>query len=187
MGNRISCCVAAAVLCTAAPLRAQRAWEPEIGIRGGWSHIHLDQAGTNDLDFVDVPGSGTVLNGLAGRAPLFAVIPVGGKLALSPELGMTDVSAGISGPNVQWETGMTLDYALTDHWYAGAGATLSFVRVGTAENAGGGYQAKAGYRIRVGRALRLRLEAFFNGRPKSHLFPEQNLYGLSLGTSASLK
>ena len=187
MRQRIMWGLAVAGLLGAGPLRAQRAWEPEIGIRGGWSHLHLDQASNNSLDFVDVPGSGNLLGGLAGRAPLFAVIPVGGKLALSPEVGMTDVSTGLGGPNTDWETGLTLDYAFTDHLYAGAGATLSFVRAGTTENAGGGYQAKGGYRVRLGRALRLRLEAFFNGRPKSHLLPEQNLYGLSLGASASLK
>ena len=178
--------VAAATL-AAARLQAQQLWEPEIGIRGGWTHLHLDQSGNNNVDLVDVPGSGNLLNGLAGRAPLFAVIPVGGRFALSPELGMTDVSAGISGPSTDWESGLTLDYAFTDHLYAGAGATLSFVRVGTVENAGGGYQAKAGYRIRLGRTLRLRLEAFFNGRPRSHLLVAQNLYGLSLGASAKLK
>lgn len=187
MRHRVSWCVVAAVLCIAAPLRAQRAWELEIGIRGGWSHLHLDQAGTNDIDFADVPGSGNVLNGLAGRAPLFAVIPVGGRFALSPELGIADLSAGFGGSNTSWETGVTLDYAFTGHLYAGAGATFSFIRAGASENAGGGYQAKAGYRIPLGRALRLRVEAFFNGRPQGNLLPEQTLYGVSLGASASLK
>lgn len=188
MGQRRWLTVLVAASCLGAvPAAAQRMWEPEIGIRGGWTHAKFDQPGNNTADFLDLPGAAPNLGSLSGRAPLFAVIPVGARLAISPEVGMADVSVGLGGGTTFWELGTTLDYAFTPHIYAGAGATFSFVRIGTTENAGGGYQAKAGYRIMAGRALRLRLEAFYNGRPKSNLLPKVDLYGISLGVSTRIK
>lgn len=188
MGHRKwSMVLVAAATFGAARLQAQQLWEPEIGIRGGWTHLKIDQTGSNPVNFVDLPGTAPNIGNISGRAPLFAVIPVGARLAISPEVGMADVSSGPAPSSMLWELGTTLDYAFTPHIYAGAGATFSFVRVGISENAVGGYQAKAGYRISAGRALRLRLEAFYNGRPKSNLLPKADLFGISLGVSTSLK
>lgn len=183
MGIRRLTAVVGALLVAAVPLRAQNMWEPEIGIRGGWTHLNVDPS--SSYDFADLPGSPNLVDGLGSRAPLFAVIPLTARLALSPELGLADLQAG--GGSTAWETGLTADYAFTTHVYAGIGATLSFVRVGGTENAGGGIQAKAGYRLAVTRTLHLRFEGFVNDRPKSHLLPKQTLYGLSFGISTSLK
>ncbi|MFI5235054.1 MAG: hypothetical protein ACHQXA_05030 [Gemmatimonadales bacterium] len=185
MGQRILSGIATLSLVVAVSAQAQGAWEPELGIRAGWTNVKIDGA-PDAINFIDFPGGVQLLSSVAaGRAPLFAVIPVSDKFAVSPEFGFNELSA--SGSATLWQAGVTADYAITSKFYAGAGASLFFLRSSSFEQAQGGYQAKAGYRIHLARLLRLRLEAFFNGRPKTNHLPQSNAFGVSLGVSTVLK
>ena len=170
----------------AARLQAQQLWEPEIGIRAGWTNVKINGV-PNAVNFLDFPGSASFFasNGAAGRAPLFATIPLSARLALSPELGFTELAG--SGAATVWETAASVEYAFTPKVYAGAGPNLLFVRAGGAEQAQLGIQASVGYRVHLSRLLRLKLEGFFAERPKANLLVESHAFGVALAFSTVLK
>jgi hypothetical protein len=109
------------------------AWEPMIGVSGGYSSIHAD--GTN------VTLTGFILPGLGGSLPalsaantffpqvptLFAILPIGRRLAFEPGIdlhrfqgsGSTVFAANLAG---------RLDYAVVGGWYAALGAHEEWVK-----------------------------------------------------------
>lgn len=183
--------LAVAGLLGAGPLRAQQLWEPELGIRGGWSQTKVNGA-ANAINFIDFPGQvslSTVTGGApgnVGRAPLFAVIPLAARIALVPEMGWNELSLSGSAVTI-WQAGAVANYALTPRIYAGAGASLFFLRAGATEQAQGGLLVNAGYRIPISRTLRLRIEGYYNGRPTANVLNESYAFGVSLGVSTVLK
>jgi hypothetical protein len=111
---------------------SNRAWDPMLGLQGGYARVHGVGGGTGDFAFVFFPswgvGSYTGASPLASAvlptpSALFAVIPVGGKLAIEPgvdlhrvkRLGQTLFSTSLSG---------RVDYAVSGHWYGAAGVSL---------------------------------------------------------------
>jgi len=111
---------------------SNRAWDPVLGVQGGYARIHGVGGSNGDVAVLTFPswgiGSYTASNPL-GTAVLptpsavFAIIPVGGKLAIEPgmdlhrvkRLGQTVFSANLSG---------RVDYAVSTHWYGAAGVNL---------------------------------------------------------------
>jgi hypothetical protein len=112
---------------------ASGAWEPMIGVSGGYSSIHAD--GTN------VTLTGFLLPGFGGSLPvlsaantffpqvptLFAILPIGRRLAFEPGIdlhrfqgnGTTVFAANLAG---------RLDYAVVGGWYAALGAHEEWVK-----------------------------------------------------------
>ncbi|HET9709743.1 MAG TPA: hypothetical protein VFP39_15695 [Gemmatimonadales bacterium] len=109
------------------------AWEPMIGVTGGYSSIHAD--GTNvTLTGLILPGFGGSLPALSAsnsffpQVPtLFAILPIGRRLAIEPGIdlhrfqgsGQTVFSANLAG---------RLDYAVVGGWYAALGAHEEWVK-----------------------------------------------------------
>jgi hypothetical protein len=109
------------------------AWQPMIGISGGYSFIHADGTNVSLTGFV-VPGFGGSLPALSGASTffpqvptLFAIFPIGRRLALEPGMdlhrfqgnGTTVFAANLAG---------RLDYAVAGGWYAGLGVHEEFVK-----------------------------------------------------------
>ncbi|MGB7213229.1 MAG: hypothetical protein WBC97_11470 [Gemmatimonadales bacterium] len=191
MGLRKVFGIGALLLLTAVPLKAQGLWEPEIGIRMGWSQSKVNGAAdaVNSIDFPGLTSISTVLGsapGNIGRAPLFAVIPLVSRIALTPELGFNELSLGGTAVTL-WQAGLVANYAITPKVYAGVGGSFFFVRIAGTEQAQGGLLANVGYRLHLSKTLRLRIEGFYNGRPSANVLSESYAFGLTLGVSTILK
>ena len=112
---------------------ANRAWEPVIGVSGGYSAIRADGANLL-LTGVFLPGFGGSVPALTAggtflpQAPtLFAILPVGPRVAFEPGVdlhrfqgqGRTVFAANLAG---------RLDYAVAGGWYAALGAHEEWVK-----------------------------------------------------------
>ncbi len=117
----------------AARAPAAGAWEPMIGVTGGYSSIRGDGTGLA-LTGVVLPGFGGSVPALTGAGSylpqvptLFAIFPIGRRLAIEPGIdlhriqsnGRTVFSANLAG---------RLDYAVAGGWYAALGAHEDWVK-----------------------------------------------------------
>lgn len=108
-------------------------WQPMIGVSGGYSSIRGDGTGLT-LTGVVLPGFGGSVPALTGggsylpQVPtLFAIFPIGRRLAIEPGIdlhriqsnGRTVFSANLAG---------RLDYAVVGGWYAALGAHENWVK-----------------------------------------------------------
>jgi len=112
---------------------ASGAWEPMIGVTGGYSSIHAD--GTNlTLNGLFLPGFGGSVPALTSagtflpQSPtLFAILPVGKRVAFEPGIdlhrfqsrGSTVFAANLAG---------RLDYAVAGGWYGALGVHEEWVK-----------------------------------------------------------
>ena len=116
---------------TAAPARASnRAWQPAFGVQGGYTRAHT-VGGGNDLTALSIPGIGgavSVLGTPAGPPVLFALLPIGRKIAIEPGLDASRIQ--LSGTTVfGGNLSARLNYAVSGGWYAAAGGNLLDVKV----------------------------------------------------------
>ena len=115
---------------TAAP---SGAWQPMIGVTGGYSSIHADGANLT-ITGVFLPGFGGSASALSGggtflpQVPtLFAILPLGPRIAFEPGVdlhrvqsnGRTVFSANLAG---------RLDYAVAGGWYAALGVHENWIK-----------------------------------------------------------
>src|SRR5687768_5835055 len=113
----------AAGLATSA--QAQRAWQSEIGIQGGFMRIKPAGSGQSDhIDAFGIPGPAYVL-GLLTHGTFYVVIPWKDKIAIEPSFVITQLNGGISVTSGQ--LGLRANYALTPKVYAAVGAELLYL------------------------------------------------------------
>jgi len=183
---------------------APRAWEAMIGMQGGYSQVHFVNGG--EFAFLSLPGfgGGTVTttvgtlpsNSLIPTAPtVFAIIPVGTKLAVEPGLdlhrsqsqGLTVFSGNFSG---------RLDYAVSGGWYAAAGGNLNWIKATKGffsdPNKGSvsvtGANVAWGYRFRIGGAVGGRIEANYTMfKSNKDVGQATNALGLMFGATMPLR
>jgi hypothetical protein len=111
-------------------------WTRAIGFTAGYSRVHA--VGGGDLVFLTAPGVGGSLASLGAYAPappiLFAILPIGRKLALEPGLDITRVDQGgasILGASL----GARLNYALVHGWYGAIGGQLAYLNPSSGSSA----------------------------------------------------
>ena len=115
---------------TSAPLSeraSRRAWRRVVGIQAGYSRLHV--LGGGDFTLLSVPGAGASGVGgiLAPTTPtLFAIFPVGGRLALELGLDAHQVQSGTTIFSAQ--VAPRVDYAVHGRWYAAAGGDVHLLR-----------------------------------------------------------
>jgi hypothetical protein len=179
----LSMLLVAAVPASAA---AQGMWQSEIGIRGGFSSVDF-----TDLDATmtlwDIPGAGGI-SGLGAiyiaDAPLYAVIPMGDRMAIVPTFGFQSLSAGTQITSVA--AGVRLNYAVNENFYFGAGPTAYIVKADGFEDTQGAFEAAFGYRRAIGSQMRFHAEAFYQAREQSEAIPQANVMGLRIGAGTTL-
>ena len=177
----------ALALLVATAAAAQRAWNPELGIQGGFARVK--PAGTrasDQVDLVDLPGFG-LAPGLPGYGTLFAVIPLRGKVAIEPAISMLQFSLGgvIGGTGVH--LGLRGDVAVTRGLYAAAGGTLGYSESGGGHDEQLGLQAALGYRMHLSSRLNARVEALANTLRQTARLRPATVYAVLFGLSARLK
>jgi hypothetical protein len=124
------------------PARAARSsssnsvWTRAIGFTAGYSRVHT--VGGGDFVFLTAPGVGGSLPGLGAYSPappvLFAIFPIGRKIALEPALDVTSVDQG-GGADMGVALGVRLNYAFVHGWYGAIGGQLSHVNPSSGSSA----------------------------------------------------
>lgn len=135
--------------------QAQRAWQTEFGIQGGYTRLVAAGTGGDPTDALSLPGF-TLGTALPSAAGLYVIIPWSEKVAIETDLAASQFSSGTTVTLLS--LGVRGDYALTRNVYAAAGGALTYNN-GLTNETQLGVQAAVGYRYRLTRALNGRLEA----------------------------
>ena len=168
-----------------------RSWEPAFGVSGGYSSMHVVGT-TGAIDGVFFPGVGGGLYLLApvATAPtMFAIFPLGGKLAIEPGFDYRSASQGGASIKVI-NVAARLDYAVTGNWYAAAGGhLLDFNTSVGASGTAHGVDVAWGYRFHLVGAFHGRFETNYSLNPKSTklAIPAINTLSLTFGAMMPLK
>ena len=169
-----------------------RAWEPAIGIAGGYQNMHLVGTAT-DVGGLSFPGLGGSLGDvipLATTPTMFVIIPVGQKLALEPGLDFHSFSPA-GGTSVKMiNLSARLDYAVGNNWYGAAGGQLfDYSPSGGTSGTTNGVNFGWGYRFHLGGSFGGRLEADYalNGKSTKLGLPAVNTLSVMLGAMMPLK
>jgi hypothetical protein len=165
-----------------------RMWRPMLGLQGGYFRSHF-VGGGQEIGGLTLPGIGSLLaaSGIPGPSAVFVTFPVGEKMAFEPGLDLVRLQSGGT-TQVATQVNGRLNYALTDHWYAGAAATLLY-----AKNSGVdavtdlGAQAAAGYRFALTGGLGARVEASLTMIPANDDFAAVNTSALTFALTMPLK
>jgi hypothetical protein len=164
--------------------QAQRAWQSEIGVQGGF--VRIKPAGSGQADQIDVfalPGASYVL-GLLSQGSVYAIIPWSEKLAVEPSFVFSQLNGG--GTNTTARLGLRADYALTPKVYAAAGGMLLMLHSPTQDSKTLGLQGAVGYRMHLTGPLEARIEANLSTTKKTDDLNPFVSYGVLFGVSTRL-
>ena len=161
--------------------QAQRSWQTEFGMQGGWTRLVFAGSRSDPTDLVSVPGFnlGTLVPTAAG---LYAIIPASQKLAVETEVAASQFSVGATISVLH--LGVRGDYALTRRVYGAAGGTLTYIN-GVANETQLGLQAALGYRYPLSGRLNGRVEVRTTFTGKADNAPPLDMYSVLLGVSTA--
>lgn len=137
-------------------VQAQKSWQTEVGIQGGFTRLVTAGAGIGPTDAFSIPGFdlGSLLPSAAG---LYVVIPWSKKLAVETDFAASQFTSGLSVTVVS--LGVRGNYALTKSFYAAVGGALTYNNGIGVNETQLGIQAGLGYRMKLSGPLNARLEA----------------------------
>jgi len=185
--------VLAAAPATAQRRGAARAWEPALGIQGGYYMLYLP--GQGGLDGFAAPGVGLGGAGLAlagtvlpTPAGVFAIFPMGQKLALEPSIDIHRIQTGGNTLTLMQLSGR-FDLAMKGGWYGAAGLNvMHLTSTGLDAVTVFGANVAWGYRFKLTNNLGGRFEANYMMYPQNDdLQQASNTFGLSFGATMPLK
>lgn len=180
---------------TPAPRRttSRSAWQSAIGVQGGYLNQHT-VGGASDVSGFFLPGHGNDLrqagSTIGGPAVLFAILPIGNKIAIEPGLDVHALSqAGGGGDGFAATVSGRLNYAVSGGWYAAAGASFTNVNFGGTSGTVTGAEAAWGYRFPLTGDLGGRVEVLFDVRGKNTdaAIPPVNFFGVMFGATMPLR
>jgi len=165
---------------------AAQSWHTALGIQSGYSRVDLAGTNTPPFDVYGIP-QGSLINVIPSIGSLFAILPVGDKLALEPSLGFQQVTAStaVGLPPTEFIFGLRANYALTPNIYGAVGGTVDYFESGASGIRGAqlGVQAAVGYRMHLLGQLDGRIEANVIAKKKTNNIPPIDVYSLLLGVS----
>ena len=156
MRTRLVLLALVATLATSA--QAQKSWQTEFGIQGGFTRMVLAGTGGDPTDAISIPGF-SLGNALPSAAGLYVIIPWTQKLAVETDFAASQFSSGVTATFLT--LGVRGDYALTRHLYGAVGGTLAYnnATAVVASETQLGVQAALGYRYKLSGTLNGRVEA----------------------------
>lgn len=149
-----------------APARraTSRAWEPVFGIQGGYVRAH-GVGGAGDLTSISFPGLGGAFSALGtpvGPPTLFAILPIGRKIAVEPGIDIHRLQT--QGTTIfVGNVALRLNYAVSGGWYAALGGNVVYFKetvLGTETLTG--MNLGWGYRFPLGSGLAGRFEVNYS-------------------------
>jgi hypothetical protein len=175
-----------------------RQWTTQIGISGGYADVHLIGAGS--VTAMALPGYGGALGNAFGATAgqlraitlpptVFAVFPLGNRVALEPAIdihhfnagGQTDFSGNLS---------VRLDLAVHGGWYGALGGNLHYIKsTGIDASTRTGLNLGWGYRFPLTHDVGGRMEANYTMFPDNTTYnlPPTNTLGLMFGLTLPVK
>ena len=160
--------------------QAQRSWQTEFGIQGGFTRVVPAGTGGNPTDVFSLPGF-NLGNLVTSPAGLYVTIPWSQKLAVEGDLAASQFSAGVTVTVLS--LGLRANYALTRAIYAAAGGTLGYNNGIGANETQLGVQAALGYRLGLTRTLNARLEGRTTFLGKAANAQARDMYSVLFGVS----
>ena len=176
---RRSLVVIALLTCFVARAQAQKAWQTEFGIQGGFTRLVQAGAGADPTDAISIPGL-SLGNVLPSSAGLYVIIPWTQKLAVETDFAASQFSSGLTATFLT--LGVRADYAVTKHLYGAAGGALAYNN-GIANETQLGVQAAVGYRYGLSRTLNGRFEARTTFYGKAENAGAVDAYSFLIGVS----
>ncbi len=176
--------ILALLLGVATSAQAQRSWQSEIGVQGGF--VRIKPAGTGRTDQIDVfavPGANYVL-GLLTQGSVYAIIPASEKLAVEPSFVVSQLNSGVT--NTTGRLGLRANYALTPKFYAAAGGVLLYLHAASQQSKTLGLQGAVGYRMHLTGPLNARIEANVSATKRTKNLTPFDSYGVLFGVSTRL-
>ncbi len=166
--------------------QAQRAWQAEIGIQGGYTQNKPAGTGVDDAQkFVALPGASTIVP-LLTYGSIFAIIPWGEKMAVEPTFGFSQFQ--VVGSATATRIGARINYAITPDFYGAAGGVLNYIESGGQNGTQLGLQVGLGYRLRLTQGLNGRIEAqWVSTKHSDNVSGAFNAYSVLLGLSTPLR
>jgi len=162
-----------------------------IGVSGGYFATHV--VGGSNVTGIAFPafGGNGAMFGLTGAAmpTLFAIIPMGQKLALEPGVDFTNQSQSGSPSSSAISVSGRLDYAVQGNWYAAAGGVLNHLSAGGTSASLTGLLVAWGYRFHLAGAFGGRFEVNYlqSGKNTDLGIGATNTLGLAFGAMMPLK
>ena len=171
---------------------AHRAWRPALGISGGYASVTAVGSGT--LTALSLPGYGSALSGVlipevTLPPTIFAIIPVGNKIAVEPALDIHRFQESGT-TNFSGNLAVRLDYAVHGGWYGALGGNLHYIKqTGTDAATRTGANLGLGYRFPLVAALGGRFEANYTmfGKNTDLGLAPVNTFGLMFGVTMPLR
>jgi hypothetical protein len=175
-----------AILSTATigSLQAQRVWQTEFGVQGGFTRLVNAGSGGNPTDAVSLPGF-NLGNLVPSAAALYVTIPWTNTLAVESDISASQFSSGATVTVLT--LGLRADYALTRDFYAAAGGALAYNNGLNENETQLGLQAAVGLRHGLTRSLTARIEARTTFFGKASNASARDVYSVLLGVSTSAR
>jgi hypothetical protein len=178
--------ILALLVTVATSAQAQRSWQSEIGLQGGYTRVVAAGSGGSPTDVFSLPGFN-----LGPAAPLppavYAILPWKNKIAIEPELAFSQVFLGAGTQATAIQLGVRGDYAVSRDFYAAAGGALGYIHNSGLKETQLGLQAALGYRRHLTGPLNMRLEARFTAWGKTDNVSPFDVYSGLIGISTATR
>lgn len=174
--------VVALVAGLATSVQAQKAWQTEIGIQGGFSRLQAAGTGGNPVDGLNIPGFHLGSTDYPAPGAVFVIVPLGAKIALEPGIAASQISVFGATASVVG-VGLRANYAVAGNVYAALGGNAQYAETGGETDIQLGLQAGIGYRLRLAPTMNGRLEVNWTTFGESDNAAPLNSYSLLFGVS----
>ncbi len=177
--------------------RTSRAWMTQLGVAGGYANVHEigGPGGLGDVTVLALPSYGGGLGGLLGfpevvlPPTMFAIIPIGAKIALEPGVDIHRFQSGGT-TNFSGNVSARVDYAVHAGWYGAVGGNLHYIKsTGADAVTRTGLNLAWGYRFALTGPLGGRMEVNYTlfGAKRAVGIAPLNTLGLMFGALVPLK
>jgi len=186
----ISSAIGGAKMAPAARRATNSAWSPAIGLSAGYANMHFVGTGTDitGIFFPAVGGGLFLVQPVPSTPTMFAIIPMGQKLAFEPALDIHNASSAGTSIRVVNVAGR-FDYALKGNWYGAAGGHLVNYHTSGLSGSADGADVALGYRFHLVGEFGGRFETGYSLTAKSSKLgtPAVNTLSLMFGAMMPLK
>jgi hypothetical protein len=160
--------------------QAQRAWQSEIGIQGGYSRFVNAGSGGSHTDVLGLPGFN--LGPAAPFTPaIYAILPWKNKIAIELGVSASQLTGNLAATLV--EADLRGNFALTNQFYLSAGGGVGFISNGGTSETQLGLQGAVGYRRHLTGPLMGRIEFRTMFWGKTENVGPSDIYSLLFGVS----
>ena len=176
--------------------RAARAgnsvWTRQLGLAGGYASMH-PIGGGGDITAMAFPSFGSALGAFGSPeyalpTTLFAIFPVGRKIAIEPGFDLHRLQGGGS-TTFSANLSARLDYAVGTRWYGALGGNLNYLKAGGQSASRTALQTALGYRFPFTSAFGGRFELNYTmwGKDADNGIAPVNTFAILFGATVPLK